>query len=199
MRLNKYRRTHGAPKTTLIVGAAVVAAAATVFALSACAPANNEAADPNADPVFMLASGADNPLEGGVLAFVRDEVAPDYGIVIETRELQDSRILNESLAAGELVEIPYEWKPSALIFTASFAHTPASFLLKRSAVGLLLFAGIIAVTLGLFRHVPGGLVPDEDQGYVLTQTFLPDGASLINCGRGELMVNQDVLEALDSG
>ncbi|MGE8356043.1 MAG: efflux RND transporter permease subunit [Microvirgula sp.] len=53
-----------------------------------------------------------------------------------------------------------------------------SFLLKRSAVGLLLFAGIIAVTLGLFRHVPGGLVPDEDQGYVLTQTFLPDGASL---------------------
>ena len=28
---------------------------------------------------------------------------------------------------------------------------------------------------------------------------LPDGASLINCGRGEHMVNQDVLEALDSG
>ena len=82
--------------------AAVVAAAATVFALSACAPANNEAADPNADPVFMLASGADNPLEGGVLAFVRDEVAPVHGIVIETRELQDSRSLNESLAAGEI-------------------------------------------------------------------------------------------------
>jgi glyoxylate/hydroxypyruvate reductase A len=28
---------------------------------------------------------------------------------------------------------------------------------------------------------------------------LPDGASLINCGRGEHMVNHDVLEALDSG
>jgi glyoxylate/hydroxypyruvate reductase A len=28
---------------------------------------------------------------------------------------------------------------------------------------------------------------------------LPDGASLINCGRGEHMVNQDVLAALDSG
>lgn len=28
---------------------------------------------------------------------------------------------------------------------------------------------------------------------------LPDGASLINCSRGEHMVNQDVLEALDSG
>lgn len=28
---------------------------------------------------------------------------------------------------------------------------------------------------------------------------LPDGAALINCGRGEHMVNRDVLEALDSG
>ena len=42
-------------------------------------------------------------------------------------------LVEKALASGELVEIPYEWKPSALIFTASFAHTPASFLLKRSA------------------------------------------------------------------
>ena len=42
-------------------------------------------------------------------------------------------LVEKPLATGELVEIPYEWKPSALIFTASFAHTPASFLLKRSA------------------------------------------------------------------
>lgn len=83
--------------------AAVVAVAATAFALSACAnSADNAATDPNADPVFILASGADNPLEGGVLNFVRETVAPDYGVVIETRELQDSRILNESLAAGEI-------------------------------------------------------------------------------------------------
>lgn len=84
--------------------AAVAAVAATAFALSACAPAADDdgATDPSADTVFMIASGADNPLEGGVLAFVRDEVAADYGITIETRELQDSRILNESLSAGEI-------------------------------------------------------------------------------------------------
>ena len=45
-----------------------------------------------------------------------------------------SRTLVEKLLdTGELVEFPYEWKPSALIFTASYAHTPASFLLKRAA------------------------------------------------------------------
>jgi DNA-binding transcriptional LysR family regulator len=45
-----------------------------------------------------------------------------------------SRTLVETLLeSGELVEFPYEWKPTALIFTASYAHTPASFLLKRAA------------------------------------------------------------------
>ncbi|CAN7147707.1 LysR family transcriptional regulator [Bosea sp. LjRoot237] len=42
-------------------------------------------------------------------------------------------VVEKPLAAGELVEIPYNWKPSALVFTASFAHTPASFLLRRAA------------------------------------------------------------------
>ena len=42
-------------------------------------------------------------------------------------------LVEKALVSGELVEIPYEWKPSALVFTASFAHTPASFLLRRSA------------------------------------------------------------------
>ncbi|PZN98855.1 MAG: LysR family transcriptional regulator [Hyphomicrobiales bacterium] len=45
-----------------------------------------------------------------------------------------SRTLVEKyIDSGELVEFPYEWKPTALIFTASYAHTPASFLLKRAA------------------------------------------------------------------
>ncbi|HYD00081.1 MAG TPA: efflux RND transporter permease subunit, partial [Phycisphaerales bacterium] len=35
-----------------------------------------------------------------------------------------------------------------------------------------------AATLGLFQRVPSGFIPDEDQGYFITATFLPDGASL---------------------
>jgi len=51
-------------------------------------------------------------------------------------------------------------------------------LLKRSVIGLLLFAGMVAVTTQLWRTTPTSLVPDEDQGYYIGAVFLPDGASL---------------------
>jgi multidrug efflux pump len=53
-----------------------------------------------------------------------------------------------------------------------------AFFLKRSVVGLLLFGGMIALTIGLFSRVPGSLVPDEDQGYVINAYFLPPAASV---------------------
>ena len=53
-----------------------------------------------------------------------------------------------------------------------------AFFLKRSVVGLLLFGGMIALTIGLFARVPGSLVPDEDQGYVINAYFLPPAASV---------------------
>ncbi|NHR03778.1 multidrug efflux RND transporter permease subunit [Chromobacterium haemolyticum] len=52
------------------------------------------------------------------------------------------------------------------------------FLIKRSAVGILLFAGLIAICVGLFRIIPSSLAPDEDQGYIIAAAFLPDGASM---------------------
>ena len=53
-----------------------------------------------------------------------------------------------------------------------------AFFLKRGALGLLLFVGMAALTGLLFKIVPGGLVPDEDQGYFLGAVILPEGASL---------------------
>lgn len=53
-----------------------------------------------------------------------------------------------------------------------------SFFLRRSLIGLLLFGGMIALTIGLFSRVPTSLVPDEDQGYVLNAYFMPPAASL---------------------
>ena len=52
------------------------------------------------------------------------------------------------------------------------------FLLKRRALGVILFAGLLAVTAGLFCAVPTSLAPDEDQGYVIAATVMPDGTSL---------------------
>jgi hydrophobe/amphiphile efflux-1 (HAE1) family protein len=51
-------------------------------------------------------------------------------------------------------------------------------LLPRRALVLGTFAALAGVTLLLFRSVPGGFIPDEDQGYFITSYQLPDGASL---------------------
>ena len=69
-----------------------------------------------------------------------------------------------------------------------------AWMLRRGAVALLLFAGMVALTIGLWRATPGSLVPDEDQGYYIAAVFLPDGASL---ERTDKIVNE-VIEAIRS-
>lgn len=51
-------------------------------------------------------------------------------------------------------------------------------MIKRSLIGILLFGGMVLITVGLWKITPGSLVPDEDQGYYIAAVFLPDGASL---------------------
>lgn len=51
------------------------------------------------------------------------------------------------------------------------------FMLKRTALGVSLFIGLIIIASLLVWRLPGGLVPDEDQGYVMAAHYLPDGAS----------------------
>ncbi|HUG76947.1 MAG TPA: multidrug efflux RND transporter permease subunit [Burkholderiales bacterium] len=53
-----------------------------------------------------------------------------------------------------------------------------TWMLRRGAIAALLFAGMVAVTVGLWRATPGSLVPPEDQGYYIAAVFLPDGATL---------------------
>jgi HAE1 family hydrophobic/amphiphilic exporter-1 len=57
-----------------------------------------------------------------------------------------------------------------MVFTGFFTH-------KLVRAGLLLGALIIGLML-LFRAVPGGFVPEEDQGYLMAAMQLPDAASL---------------------
>lgn len=51
------------------------------------------------------------------------------------------------------------------------------FMLKRAALGFGLFAAVLIAGLLMLARLPAGLVPDEDQGYVLVSHQLPDGAS----------------------
>jgi len=64
-----------------------------------------------------------------------------------------------------------------------------SWMLRRGGIALLLFAGMVAVTVGLWRATPGSLVPDEDQGYYIAAVFLPDGSTL---ERTDKVVNEVV-------
>ena len=67
-----------------------------------------------------------------------------------------------------------------------------TWLIRRGAVGLLLFAGMVALTAGLWRHTPGSLVPDEDQGFYIAAVILPDGATLERTDKVVAQVEQAI-------
>ncbi|WP_028310233.1 efflux RND transporter permease subunit [Derxia gummosa] len=50
--------------------------------------------------------------------------------------------------------------------------------LRHRWLSLLFFAGVLAVVGLLFARTPGGFVPPEDQGYVISSVQLPDAATL---------------------
>lgn len=50
--------------------------------------------------------------------------------------------------------------------------------LHHKIIGAAVFIGIIVLCAVLLNRVPGSLVPQEDQGYVITLIIMPDGATL---------------------
>ncbi len=53
-----------------------------------------------------------------------------------------------------------------------------AFLNRRVGIAFIIFGAMIISLLLLFKTVPGGLVPDEDQGYLMVIPIMPDAASL---------------------
>ena len=49
---------------------------------------------------------------------------------------------------------------------------------RRRLIMLLIYAGLLAATVQVFRTVPSGFIPTMDQGYAIVVVQLPDGASL---------------------
>jgi multidrug efflux pump len=73
---------------------------------------------------------------------------------------------------------PFRW------FNRQFERVTAGysagvrFFMRRVAIGLLIFAGMIGITLWIYGQVPSALVPEEDQGFIITAYQLPPAASL---------------------
>jgi hydrophobe/amphiphile efflux-1 (HAE1) family protein len=61
--------------------------------------------------------------------------------------------------------------------TGWYART-VGWVLKRGVLAAAVFAAMLLATWGLVRSVPGALLPEEDQGYVMTIAALPPAASL---------------------
>src|SRR5213592_4355079 len=49
---------------------------------------------------------------------------------------------------------------------------------RRGGIALAVYAGLLALTWGGFKIVPGGFIPTQDSGYLIVFAQLPDGASL---------------------
>jgi hydrophobe/amphiphile efflux-1 (HAE1) family protein len=67
-------------------------------------------------------------------------------------------------------------------------------MIRRGAIAALLFIGMVAVAVGLWKITPSSLVPDEDQGYYISAVILPDGATLQRTDK----VVQEVLQIMKS-
>ncbi|MDP2469601.1 MAG: multidrug efflux RND transporter permease subunit [Candidatus Palauibacterales bacterium] len=72
-------------------------------------------------------------------------------------------------------------------------------LVRRTGMVMLVFAGFLASVFLGFRWLPGGFIPDEDQGYFFVNLDLPDGASMERTGEvldgiNRVMANTDGVE-----
>lgn len=85
-------------------------------------------------------------------------------------------------------------------FNAGFDHASNGYawatsrLVRVPAIMLSLFAGLMLMTDAQFSKVPGGFIPQQDQGYYITVVQLPPGASL---ERTDAVVRRAVDELLD--
>ncbi|WP_431824313.1 efflux RND transporter permease subunit [Burkholderia sp. F1] len=92
--------------------------------------------------------------------------------------------LSPALAALLLTSAHHEKKGFFRWFENVFARLTAGytravrFVIKRFVLALVLFGGMIALTVVMFRAIPGAFLPPEDQGYLLGAIIMPDAASL---------------------
>jgi len=113
--------------------------------------------------------------------------------------------LTLSPALSALILKPKQQARGALVrafsgFNRAFAWTTHGYvmgvktLIRRSALALIALAACYAAAATLFKQVPTGFLPDEDQGVFFVAVRLPDGASLERTDRVVTQV-EEVLRA----
>ncbi|WP_345816980.1 multidrug efflux RND transporter permease subunit (plasmid) [Paraburkholderia sp. PREW-6R] len=96
--------------------------------------------------------------------------------------------LSPALAALLLKPVHHEKRGFFRWFDNAFARLTTGYsnlvkhVIKRFAVALMLFAGMIALAVVMMRTIPTSFLPPEDQGYLLGAVIMPDAASLDRTG-----------------
>ena len=72
----------------------------------------------------------------------------------------------------------FHWFNQRFLWLTGRYTAGVAFFLKRAVLGVMLFLGMVVLAGVLWKSVPGGLVPDEDQGYFIGAAILPEGAAL---------------------
>jgi multidrug efflux pump len=88
--------------------------------------------------------------------------------------------------SGWFLSYPINWLLGNLFagFNRAFDVTIAAYgatvgwMLRLSAVALLVYGGLMVLTAFAMARVPRGFIPDQDKGYLVINAQLPDGASL---------------------
>src|ERR1039457_2275995 len=72
---------------------------------------------------------------------------------------------------------PFAWFNRGFDWSTNKYLSTVGFLIRRSIVPVLVLLGVTLLTVGLFKHLPTGFLPNEDQGAFFVSMRLPDGAS----------------------
>jgi multidrug efflux pump len=76
----------------------------------------------------------------------------------------------------------FKWFDNAFAKATDHYSHAVKMVIKRFLIGLLIFAGMIALTVVMMRSIPTSFLPPEDQGYLLGAVLMPDAASLDRTG-----------------
>jgi HAE1 family hydrophobic/amphiphilic exporter-1 len=105
-----------------------------------------------------------------------------------------AKLLKPKGESKSLLDPFYRWFNRLFEKATNVYIAIATLFVKRWVVGLLLIAGLMVGIVWLGAAIPGGFVPEEDQGYILVNVQLPDSASLQRsdavCGKIEEILGE---------
>ncbi|RKE39460.1 multidrug efflux pump [Paraburkholderia sp. BL23I1N1] len=76
----------------------------------------------------------------------------------------------------------FRWFDNAFARLTDGYSRVVALVIRRLVLALLLFAGMIALSVVMMRSIPTSFLPPEDQGYLLGAVIMPDAASLDRTG-----------------